>query len=47
MGRACRAGKHARIRERYLLEARRWTFVVYVGAVTTVFAFGIEPSLLG
>jgi hypothetical protein len=24
-----------------------WTFVVYVGAVTTALAFGIEPSLLG
>jgi hypothetical protein len=24
-----------------------WTFVIYAGAVTTVFAFGIEPSLLG
>jgi hypothetical protein len=23
-----------------------WTFVIYVGAVTTVLAFGIEPSLL-
>jgi hypothetical protein len=24
-----------------------WTFVIYAGAVTTVLAFGIEPSLLG
>jgi hypothetical protein len=24
-----------------------WTFGIYVGAVTTALAFGIEPSLLG